>query len=94
MEIKTRLVLFKTDSYNSRIYEFENDLSGVMSTPPLYGDGMRWYLFARYKTAMGIDISLKYAETIMPNELSLGSGDTWINSNVDNRLSLQVDLSL
>jgi hypothetical protein len=94
LDFRTRLVIFKTDSFNSRIYEFESDLTGVMSTPPLYGDGMRWYFMAKYKTPLGLDISLKYAETIKPNELTLGSGDTLINSNVDNRLSLQIDLKL
>ena len=86
-----RIVFFKTDSYDSRVYEFENDLTGVMSNPALYGDGMRWYLVARYNTSFGLSLSMKYSELIKPNERALGSGDTLINSNVDNRLSFQLD---
>ena len=94
LNLRARLILFKTDSYNSRIYEFESDLTGVMSTPPVYGDGMRWYLVVRYKTKIGLDLSMKYSETIMPGERTLGSGDNLINSNVDNRLSFQLDYKL
>jgi len=86
-----RIVFFQTDSYNSRVYEFENDLSGVMSNPALYGDGMRWYLVVKYNTSFGLSLSVKYSELIKPNERTMGSGDTLINSNVDNRLSFQLD---
>ncbi|MCX6173471.1 MAG: helix-hairpin-helix domain-containing protein [Ignavibacteriales bacterium] len=86
-----RIVFFQTDSYDSRVYEFENDLTGVMSNPALYGDGMRWYLVARYNTSFGLSLSMKYSELIKPNDKTMGSGDTLINSNVDNRLSFQLD---
>ncbi len=86
-----RIVFFQTESYDSRVYEFENDLTGVMSNPALYGDGMRWYLVARYSTSFGLSLSMKYSELIKPNEKTMGSGDTFINSNVDNRLSFQLD---
>ena len=86
-----RIVFFQTDSYDSRVYEFENDLTGVMSNPALYGDGMRWYLVVRYNTSFGLSLSMKYSELIKPNEKTMGSGDTLINSNVDNRLSFQLD---
>ena len=86
-----RIVFFQTDSYNSRVYEFENDLTGVMTNPALYGDGMRWYIVAHYNTSFGLSLSMKYSELIKPNEKTLGSGETLINSNVDNRLSFQLD---
>jgi len=86
-----RIVFFQTDSYDSRVYEFENDLVGVMTNPVLYGDGMRLYLVAKYNSSFGLSLSMKYSELIKPNERTLGSGDTLINSNVDNRLSFQFD---
>lgn len=92
--VSTRVVLFKTDSYNSRVYEYENDLSGVMTTPPLYGDGMRWYFIARYNTPFGFALTLKYAETFKPDITSFGNGDTFVNSNLDNRISVQVDFKM
>ncbi len=91
LSISGRIVFFQSDSYNSRVYVFENDLTGVMSNPALYGDGMRWYLVAHYSTSFGLSLSMKYSELIKPNEKTMGSGDTLINSNVDNRLSFQLD---
>ena len=92
--ISARVILFKTDSYNSRVYEYESDLSGVMTTPSLYGDGMRWYLLARYNTPFGFALTFKYAESFKPNETFFGSGDTFVNGNLDNRVSLQIDFKM
>ncbi|NOX90669.1 MAG: helix-hairpin-helix domain-containing protein, partial [Calditrichaeota bacterium] len=38
-----RVTFFQTDSYNSRIYEYETDLPGSFSNYPLYGQGFKWY---------------------------------------------------
>ncbi len=94
LNVGARIIFFKTDSYNSRIYEYESDLSGVMTTPPLYGDGMRWYLLASYNTPFGFALTFKYAETFKPGETSFGRGDSFVNGNVDNRVSLQIDFKM
>jgi len=39
-------------------------------------------------------ISAKYSETYKPKEKSLSSGNNTINGNLDNRLSLQLDLNI
>ncbi|MCX7875734.1 MAG: helix-hairpin-helix domain-containing protein [Melioribacteraceae bacterium] len=94
LSLATRVIFFRTDSYDSRVYEFENDLIGVMTNPALYGDGMRWYFLIRYQTNFGFNISLKYSELYKPNEKFLGSGDSKINGNIDNRFSLQFEYKL
>ena len=91
LNISARIVFFRTDSYDSRVYEFENDLTGVMTNPPLYGEGTRWYLLAQYKTSFGLTLSMKYSELFKPAERTLSSGDTEIQGNIDNRLSFQLD---
>jgi hypothetical protein len=91
LNIWARFIFFTTDSYNSRIYQFENDVIGVMSNPALYGEGLRWYFMARYTTKFGLNISLKYSELYKPNERTLGSGDSEIPGNVDNRINFQID---
>lgn len=88
-----RFVFFRTDSYNSRVYEFENDLIGVMSNPALYGEGLRWYFIARYSTKFGLNLSLKYSELFKPNERYLGNGDSELTGNLDNRLNFQIDFN-
>ncbi|MFA3781673.1 ComEA family DNA-binding protein [Melioribacteraceae bacterium 4301-Me] len=92
--IDLRTTFFKTDSFNSRIYEYENDLDGVITNPPLYGEGIRWYLYAKYKLPFNLIISLKYSELYKPKEKTIGSGYTEIIGNIYNSLNLQIDLQL
>ncbi len=39
-----RLILYETDNWESRIYEYENDLPGKFTIKQLYGSGKRLYL--------------------------------------------------
>jgi hypothetical protein len=94
LSFSVRVIFFKTDSYNSRVYEYENDLPGVMTSPALTGDGMRWYLNAKYDAPFGLSLSAKYSELIKPGEKFMGSGSSLIYSSVDNRFSLQLDYQL
>jgi len=88
-----RIIFFQTDSYASRIYEFENDLIGVMTNPSLFGTGMRWYLVLRYSFLSSFTLSFKYSELYKPNEIELGTGYSKIIGNLDNRISLQLDFN-
>jgi len=44
-----RITFFQTDSYSSRLYEYENDLPGSFSNFALYGQGYTWYVLLRQK---------------------------------------------
>lgn len=88
-----RIIFFKTDSFNSAIYEYENDLTGIMTNLPMYGEGMRWYIMVRYKIMKIMNLSFKYAETYKPKERTLSSGNNLIPNNLDNKISLQIDLN-
>jgi len=89
-----RIIFFKTDSFNSAIYEYENNLTGVLTNIALFGQGIRWYLLVRFRPIRLITLSVKYAETYKPDEISLGSGNNSIPGNTDNTISLQLDLNL
>lgn len=89
-----RIIFFKTDSFNSAVYEFENDLIGVMTNLPMFGDGIRWYVVARYKFNKTLALSFKYSETYKPSETTLSSGNNEITGNLDNRISVQLDIML
>lgn len=91
--IYSRIIFFDTDSFNSAVYEFENDLTGVMTNLAMYDTGMRWYLMIRYKPFEFITVSMKYAETYKPNVKTLSSGNNLINNNIDNRISFQIDIN-
>ena len=88
-----RIIFFQTDSFNSAVYEYENDLLGVMPNLAMYGKGIRWYVIVKYKPLQFLTLSSKYSETYKPDETSLSSGDNEITGNVDNRISIQIDMS-
>lgn len=87
-----RILFFKTDSFDTAIYEYENDLDGVFSVTGLSGEGTRWYILLKYKFFEFISLSLKYSELYKPKEKTIGSGNTEINGSLDNRLSFQIEL--
>ena len=93
LNIYGRIVFFKTNSFNSAIYEYENDLTGVLTNIAMYGEGIRLYFLLRYKVLSYLALSCKYSETYKPKEKTLGSGDSEIKGNLDNRINLQLDLS-
>lgn len=94
LNVYGRIIFFKTDSFDSAIYEYENNLTGVLTNVPLYGEGIRWYLLFRFRPHKVFTISAKYSETYKPAERSLGSGDSIIQGNLDNVVSFQLDVNL
>jgi hypothetical protein len=88
-----RIIFFKTDSFGSAIYEYENNLTGVLTNIPLFDEGIRWYLLLRYRPYKFFTLSAKYSETYKPAEKSLGSGESTIPGNLDNTVSLQLDIN-
>ena len=89
-----RLIFFQTDSFFSAIYEYENNLIGVLTNIPMFDQGIRWYLMMRYRPIKFITLSFKYSETYKPAEKSIGSGENIIPGNLDNILALQLDVNL
>ena len=88
-----RISLFRTDSYYSRLYTFENDLPGSLTNPALFGNGNRWYFLINYSPVKELKISFKYSELYKQDETSLGSGYSEIQGSLDNKVSLQIDFS-
>jgi hypothetical protein len=88
-----RLAIFATDSYATRITEYERDLNGVASIPSLYGSGVRWYLLLRSKPLAGIELNLKYADLIRDDAGSIGNGLEALTTDHDNRLSAGLEMS-
>ncbi|MEJ2615542.1 MAG: hypothetical protein P8Z35_11325, partial [Ignavibacteriaceae bacterium] len=88
-----RITFFRTDSFNSAVYEYENDLPGTLISSALYGEGIRWYFVARVRPYKKVTISCKYSETFKPRENTMGSGLLEIAGNLDNRFSIQLDFN-
>ena len=89
-----RIIFFQTDSFNSAIYEYENNLTGVLINIPLFYQGIRWYTMVRYRPLKFFTLSFKYSETYKPAEKTIGSGDNIIPGNLDNIVAFQLDINL
>ena len=94
LRIDARVIAFHTDSYDSRLYEYESELSGTLSNPALFGKGLRWYILACYEMTATIDVWLKYSQTMREGVKSIGTGENEILGDHESRISFQIDLRL
>ncbi|HXG39006.1 MAG TPA: hypothetical protein VNL36_09590, partial [Bacteroidota bacterium] len=92
--VDARIIVFETDSFDSRIYEFESDFRGSFANPALFGKGVRWYLLVRYEIGNFIDVWVKYSQTVKDGVKVISSGSSLIQGSLDNRVSIQVDVVL
>ncbi len=75
LTLSFRYALFDTDSYDTRIYAFENDLLYVYSAPAYSYRGSRFYAMVRYKLFRNTDVWLRLAQTHLDNRKTIGSGN-------------------
>lgn len=69
-----RILFFNSDSYWSRIYAYEDDIDGVVSLLPFYGEGIRWYLVVKYNLKKIIALQVKYGESLFIDKNLVRSG--------------------
>ena len=93
-ELTGRVAMFSTDTYNARVYAYENDIIGLFSFPPYYGRGMRWYAMARWSAARGVDIWLRYGAWIYNDADVISSGLQETSGNRKSDLKLEVRVRL
>jgi hypothetical protein len=75
--IDGRLTFFDTESFDSRLFQFESDLHGVLANTLLSGRGTRTYVVLTVRpggTWEGLDVRLKGAVTRYRDRFSVGSG--------------------
>lgn len=89
-----RMIFFDTQSYDSRVYEYESDVRGGYSFPPLYGRGSRWYIVAGSKILRNVELSCKYGETFLVRSVVPASGSSETIGPLDNRITFQLDIGL
>jgi DNA uptake protein ComE-like DNA-binding protein len=85
-----RYGIFDTESYNSRIYAYENDVLYMFSIPAYYNRGTRTYLTVRYKVMRGIDVWLRYGITYYDNVDVISAGLEEIQGNHKQEIKAQV----
>jgi len=85
-----RLQYFETDSYNSRLYAFENDVLYSFSIPVFYEKGYRYYININYDINKKFSVWAKLAQTVYPEREEIGSGLDVIKNNHRTEGKIQV----
>lgn len=88
-QIDARVTLFDTDSFNARVYQFENDLLYVLSNTALSGKGQRTYFVVNYDPTDYLEIWLKYSISVYEDVHFLSSGLNQIEGNRNNDIGIQ-----
>jgi hypothetical protein len=90
LDLSARVIFFHTDNYDSRVYEFENDVGGLMTNPGLYGKGMRYYLLISSNISSAVKIETKYSETGYSGVKKIGSSNDEVSGDTLNRIALSI----
>lgn len=91
LSVTLRYALFQTDSYNARIYAYENDVPGSYSIPAYYYRGSRFYIMLDYNLTRKIELWVRYSQTFYDNKNIISEGSlTEINSNSKSEIKAQV----
>ncbi|MDG1148304.1 MAG: hypothetical protein P8N52_08385 [Crocinitomicaceae bacterium] len=93
-DFSLRYALFDTESYNTRIYTYENNALYVFSVPSYYYRGSRAYALIRYTFARKFDLWVKYGVSIFANRKTLGSGSEQITGNTKSDLTVQLRMKI
>lgn len=94
LRFDTRITLFDTDSFDSRVYQFESDLLYVMSNTMLSGRGQRWYFMLKYNAFDRLDLWLKYGVTGYEDVHVISSGLNEIQGNRRSSIGVQARIQL
>jgi hypothetical protein len=85
-----RISWFHTESFNSRIYAYENDLLYAFSTLSFWGEGFRFYLKFKYELLKNLDVWGKVANTWYPGKQRISSENNELNSNLKTEAKIQI----
>ncbi|MCH2224979.1 MAG: hypothetical protein MK066_09450 [Crocinitomicaceae bacterium] len=94
VDISLRYALFHTDSYDTRIYTYENNALYVFSSPSYYYQGSRAYALVRWNILRKADLWVRYGVSLFSNRSSIGSGAEEINGPSKTDLTVQLRIKL
>ncbi len=94
LSFSVRYAIFSTDSYNTRIYTYENDVLYSFSIPSFYGRGSRFYICIKYIASRRMELWFKYNITYYSDKDMIGSGMEEIAGNKKNEIKFQLRLRM
>ena len=94
LKLYSRVAVFDAESYDARLYAYENDLLYVFSIPSYYNQGIRTYLMAKYEIGSKIDIWARWGLWQYSNVETISSGLEEIDGPNKMDIKLQVKIRL
>ncbi|MCS7073123.1 MAG: helix-hairpin-helix domain-containing protein, partial [Bacteroidia bacterium] len=94
LNLKLRYLIFDTQDYDSRIYAYENDVLTAFSIPAFYEQGSRYYAMLLYSPTRKLDFWVRFAQTRLLHQDTIGSGLDEIQGNVRSELKVQLRIKL
>ncbi|MCK9279939.1 MAG: hypothetical protein M0P71_04915 [Melioribacteraceae bacterium] len=88
LQLNFRISFFSTHSYNSRIYIYERDVSGIFSNFLAYNRGIHVYLLSKFTISDRFKLGLKYSDSLKSEDFDSISLK---NSNRNNNLTIQIE---
>jgi hypothetical protein len=89
-----RYSLFDTDSYDTRLYTFEQDVPYSFSVPAFSGKGSRFYMMLNTSLTKNISLILRFSQTWYSDRNVISSGPDEINGNKKSDVKAVLRLSL
>lgn len=89
LEAKMRFAFFDMDSYEERIYAYEQDFLYTFTVNGYYGKGVRIYLMLNYGYSF-FDIQLRVGQTYYDDKITIGSGRELIMGNHKSEVKAQI----
>lgn len=94
LDITLRYALFDTDSYDTRIYTYENNALYTFSIPAYYYKGSRAYILLRFNFFRKADFWVRFGRSIFADRDSISSGSEQITGNTKTDLTVQLRIKL
>ena len=94
LKLYSRIAMFDAETYDARLYAYENDLLYVFSIPSYYNRGIRTYLMAKYEIGSKVDIWARWGLWSYDNVDVISSGLEEINGQNKMDIKLQVKIRL
>lgn len=89
LTIDARVTMFDTEDFESRVFQFENDLLYVLSNTALFDQGQRMYIVANYRPKQWIQFWVKAGTTLYENRNTISSGLQEIQGNRRSDIGIQ-----
>jgi len=90
----SRVQVFETSGYDSRLYGFENDVLYSHSIPAVFGRGVRYYVIAQCRLLRKLSAGLRWARTIYRGQEDVGSGLDMIRGKRKTEIKMQLIYSV